>query len=136
LTPAARTVLDASAILAYLLIEPGADVVRLALSGTAVVNSVNWAEVLSKMSDLGGDPQEISSRLARSGILGGALQIFDFNEQLAREVARLRPLTKSAGLSLADRACLALGSSLGAPVLTADRSWQSLRIGVKVRQIR
>ena len=136
MTPAARTVLDASAILAYLLIEPGADVVRLALSGSAVVSSVNWAEVLSKMSDLGGDPREISSRLARTGILGGALHITTFDEQLAREVARLRPLTKSAGLSLADRACLALGSSLGIPVLTADRSWQSLRIGVKVRPIR
>lgn len=134
--PAARTVLDASAILAYLLIEPGADVVRLALSGSAVVSSVNWAEVLSKMSDLGGDPHEISSRLARTGILGGALHVWAFDEHLAREVARLRPLTKSAGLSLADRACLALALTLGVPVVTAHRSWQSLRIGVKVRSIR
>ena len=59
-----------------------------------------------------------------------------FDESQAYPVGILRTLTKSAGLSLGDRACLGLAKKLGVPVLTADRTWLDLSIGVKVRAIR
>lgn len=129
-------VLDASALLAFLLEEPGAERVIEPLARSAVINAVNWTEVLSKMSDLGGDVEDVARHLSSMGIMGRALRIEPFDETLARQAARMRPLTRELGLSLGDRACLALGHSLGLPVLTTDRTWQSLRIGVKVRCIR
>jgi len=132
----AGAVLDASALLTYLLGEPGSERLTEALAASAVISAVNWAEVLSKMSDFGADAGEVSASLSRMGITAAALRIAPFDEQLAGQAARLRPVTRSLGLSLGDRACLALGHSLGLPVLTADRSRQSLRIGVKIRVIR
>ena len=59
-----------------------------------------------------------------------------FDYDLAFQTGLLRPITKRAGLSLGDRACLALGAQLGVPVLTTDRSWESLGLPVEVRVIR
>ncbi len=129
-------VLDASALLAYLRDEPGALVVENALTQGAYISIVNWAEVLSKVADLGEDPEALSQRLENEGILRNSLEILPLTEEDALLIAQLRPLTKSAGLSLGDRSCLALGKRLGLPVLTADRSWTTFDLGVEVRPIR
>jgi PIN domain nuclease of toxin-antitoxin system len=129
-------VLDASALLAYLRDEPGALVVENALTQGAYISIVNWTEVLSKVADLGEDPEALSQRLENEGILRNSLEILPLTEEDALLIAQLRPLTKSAGLSLGDRSCLALGKRLGLPVLTADRSWTTFDLGVEVRPIR
>lgn len=129
-------VLDASALLAYLRDEPGALVVENAVTQGAYISIVNWTEVLSKVADLGEDPEALSQRLENEGILRNSLEILPLTEEDALLIAQLRPLTKSAGLSLGDRSCLALGKRLGLPVLTADRSWTTFDLGVEVRPIR
>jgi PIN domain nuclease of toxin-antitoxin system len=129
-------VLDASALLAYLRDEPGALVVENALTQGAYISIVNWTEVLSKVADLGEDPEALSQRLENEGILRNSLEILPLTEEDALLIAQFRPLTKSAGLSLGDRSCLALGKRLGLPVLTADRSWTTFNLGVEVRPIR
>lgn len=71
------------------------------------------------------------------GIVGGGLKIASFAEEDAVLVARLRPLTRDFRLSLGDRACLALAMRQNVPVLTADRSWQRLKLtGVRISAIR
>ena len=97
---------------------------------------MNWAEVLTKMQDLGQAPEDVSTTLANQGVVDEALTICPFDEGMAQAVARLRPLTRSFGLSLGDRACLALGIRLGVPVLTCDRAWAELAVGVSVQAIR
>ena len=119
-------VLDASAFLAYLLGEPGGEEVRDAIGGGALISAVNWAEVLSKLADAGVEPGEAASRLARGRVLPGAVSVAAFDAAQALEAARLRPLTRSGGLSLGDRACLALGRVAGLEVLTAEASWASV----------
>ena len=133
---APAAVLDASAVLAYLQRETGDRLTLDSLRAGAAISSVNWTEVLSKLFDLGLNAETIADELTRGGVVGASLHILPFDESLARGAARLRPLTRGVGLSLGDRACLALGASLGVPVLTTDRTWQSLRIGVKVQLIR
>jgi PIN domain nuclease of toxin-antitoxin system len=64
------------------------------------------------------------------------LRVIAFDEPQARSAARLRPVTRHAGLSLGDRACLALGDRLGCPVVTADRIWGNLDVGVDIFVIR
>ncbi len=64
------------------------------------------------------------------------LTIVDFNTELAYQAGLLSPLTKGAGLSLGDRACLALAQRLGLPALTADRAWKDLSLGIEVQVIR
>lgn len=70
------------------------------------------------------------------GILDQTLEVVPLLPEDGPVIARLRPLTKVAGLSLGDRACLALGLRLGLPVLTTDREWQGLDLGVEVRAAR
>ena len=91
-----------------------------ALEEGALVSAVNWAEALSKMAERGQAPEDTVRALADAGILGEALVVHPLDESQAVEIARLRPLTREAGLSLADRACLALATTLGSPALTAD----------------
>ena len=122
----ATSVVDASALLAYLQDEPGADRVTEALTNGCAMSSVNWAEVLSKLADAGQDPENVSASMLDQGLLHTALRLQALDESGAREIARLRPLTRSVGLSLGDRACLALGRSMGLPVLTTDRVWKDI----------
>lgn len=129
-------VLDASALLAYLRNEPGADHVRESLPQVAAISAVNWAEVLSKLADYGSDPRHEARQILEFGPLAKVLLVLPLDEPLAREIGHFRPLTRTAGLSLGDRACLALARRLGVPALTADRRWASLKLGVKVRAIR
>lgn len=131
-----KAVLDSSALLAYLRREPGCDAVIEALLAGAAISAVNWAETLSKLADLGRDPHQTAAALEAAGLLGQSLQILDFTDALARETAALRTATRGAGLSIGDRACLALGRTLKLPVLTADRLWRELRTGAQVRLLR
>jgi ribonuclease VapC len=131
-----QPVLDASALLAYLGDEPGADVVADAIAGGATISTVNLGEALSTLAARGSDPADVASGLTDRGLLDGAIAVEPFTTTDAIEVARLRPLTYSAGLSLADRACLALARRLSTPVLTADQAWAGLTLDVDVRPIR
>jgi ribonuclease VapC len=133
-TPAA--VLDASALLAWLREEAGALVAEDALDKVAVISVVNWAEVLTKLADLGRDPDEVRLVLLERGILGNALLLWPLDEDMALQIAKLRVKTRSSGLSLGDRACVALGQHLRLPVLTSDRAWKTLRLGVQIQLIR
>lgn len=128
--------LDASALLCYLNAEDGAEVVEEAMGNGAWIGAVNWAEVLSKTAEEGGDPEALESRLTELGLLGGVLRVAPFTREEALAVGRLRPLTKDKGLSLGDRACLALGLRLESPIYTADRSWEGLDVGADVRLVR
>lgn len=118
--------------------EAGADAVAAAISAGAVISLVNLAEVLSKLADAGEDPDRVRSRLrdADPHSSARALSVESLTEDDCVEVARLRPVTRGLGLSLADRACLALAARLALPVLTADRSWADAEVEVEVRQIR
>lgn len=100
------------------------------------MSAVNWAEVLSKLGELGEDPVSVDQGLRRQGLAGGSIELLDLTAADAVEIARLHTTTRSRGLSLGDRACLALGLRLKLPVITADRSWVGLRPGVTVRAIR
>ncbi len=132
---APAVVLDASALLALLRDEPGADRVAEAIVPGALISSVNWAEVLSRLVDLGGDAQAIgAAALPPAG--DGAVEVVPFDVLQAREVARLRSKTQSLGLSLADRAALGLARLRGLPVLTSDRAWRSLHVSVRIEVIR
>ena len=108
-------VVDSSAVLAYLLDEPGADRVRSALSDGAVISTVNWSEVAQKVRR--GDAWEP----ARALLLSYPLQIVPVAVDDAEAAAALR--TAGSPLSLADRFCLALGARLQLPVLSADHAW-------------
>ena len=127
-----ETVLDASALLAYLNEESGAEAVEESLVSGARVGTVNWAEVLSKVTEKGGDPGLLEDRLERSGVLGQTLLVVPLTREDALTIGKLRPLTKEAGLSLADRACLALAIRLSLPALTTDRVWKDLAKDAKV----
>jgi PIN domain nuclease of toxin-antitoxin system len=113
-------VLDASALLALVHGEEGADVVEATIPG-AQISAVNLAEVVGKLADIGMPEDEIRAALAGLG-----LRVVDFDERLAFAAGLLRPLTRSEGLSLGDRACLAVAAATHRPALTADRSWAEL----------
>jgi ribonuclease VapC len=129
-------VLDASALLAHLRDEPGADVVAEAIAGGAVISTVNLAELFSRVADRGDDPAKLAAELTESGLLDGAITVEPFTAADAIDAGRLRPLTRDAGLSLGDRACLALARRLDAPALTADTDWQGVAHDVELRPIR
>lgn len=123
-------------MLAYLSNEPGAEVVADAIAGGASISTVNLAETLSTAATHGADPAELAAELTTRGVLDGAVIVEPFVAADAIEVARLRPLTRAAGLSLGDRACLALARRLATAVLTADTAWTNLSIDVEILTIR
>ncbi len=129
-------VLDASALLAYLRDEPGAELVAQAIADGAVISTINLAEVFSRSADRGADPAKLADKLTQSGLLDGAITLEQFTTTDAIETARLRALTRDAGLSLGDRACLALARRLDAPALTADTAWQGVAHDVELRPVR
>lgn len=124
------TVLDASALLAFLFDEQGAATVQTSISG-AVMSTVNWSEVAQWLLIRGADPGEAHASLAEAGLRLEALSSPD-----ADEAALLYGRTRAAGLSLGDRCCLALARRLDAPVLTADQAWATVDVGVRVTVIR
>ena len=123
-------VLDASALLAYLQDEPGGERVRAVLP-RAVMSTVSWTEVIGKAREEGVDTQGLREDLATLGLA------FEPFSALQAEIAdQLKERTRRLGLSLGDRACLALGSDRGEPVYTADRAWLRLEADVDVKAIR
>ena len=125
-----ETVLDASAVIAHIKGERGADVVDLLL-GNALISAVNLSEVVAKLANDGVEHQEISAILGRRG-----LTVIPFDDDRAYRAGLLRPLTRAQGLSLGDRACVALAQELGLPAVTADKRWSEVTIDVDIRQIR
>ena len=123
-------VLDSSALMAFLNGDPGADVVQCAMPDS-VMSAVNFSEVVAKLAEDGDHGEDIESVLERLNL---TLESFDPDQ--AFTAGMLRPLTRSAGLSLGDRACIALGLRVGYGVLTADRGWAALDLGIKVRLVR
>ncbi len=121
---------DASALLAVAFAEDGADVAARDLEG-AVMSSVNASEVVAKFIDRGSNAAE-----ARSAFLRFNLQVRPFDQQLAIATGQMRAATRPRGLSLGDRACLALARREGARVVTADRSWKDVDLGVEITVIR
>jgi len=123
-------VLDASAVLAWLHGEPGSAPVEAGMA-SAQISSVNLSEVLTKVVERGG-----SAQAARVDLQAYGLTVHAFTPNDADVAADLRLPTRQAGLSLGDRACLALGKRLGVPVLTADRAWAQLEVGVHIELLR
>ncbi len=121
---------DASSLLAVAFREPGGEIARAALRGS-LISSVNWSEVVQKIRAKGSSTQHLGTLFAGLGVT-----IVPFAVTTAEVTADLYPQVKHLGLSLGDRACLALGLETGREVFTADRDWTTLSLGVKVRAIR
>lgn len=130
------TVLDASALLAWLQGENGADVVDEALMQGAVIHVVNWAEVLTRLASKGLPAAEATRQLSERGILGQLLTVDLGTLVDAEVVADLFGVTRGAGLSLGDRYCLTLAQRLGVPVLTADQQWANVSVDITIQVIR
>ncbi|MBI2322412.1 MAG: type II toxin-antitoxin system VapC family toxin [Chloroflexi bacterium] len=124
-------VLDVSAVLAYLKREPGYEQVRDAIAAGAAISTTNLAEVYARIVASGRPLDAVAARLLALG-----LQPEPFTEEDARTSASLYPQTQPLGLSLGDRACLALGRRLGLPVLTADRAWLDASPDIRVLLLR
>lgn len=124
------TVFDSSALLAVVFRERGAEAAAGALNG-AMISAVNAAEVVSRLVDSGTGAAD-----ARAVLLAFGLTIQPFDAALAIDAGLLRAATRALGLSLGDRACMALARRERARVITADRSWARLDIGVEIALIR
>jgi ribonuclease VapC len=126
-----RIVLDASAILAVIGNEPGAEKLTPALLAGAVVSTVNLAEVQTKLVSRGWTPDQ-----AWEDATSPVREVLAFDEEQARIAGDLVTQTRHLGLSLGDRACLALGIALRVPVYTAEKAWKKLKVSVTVHVIR
>lgn len=124
-------VLDASAILAVINAEPGAEKLTPDLLARAAGSTVNLAEVQTKLVSRGWTPAQ-----AWEDATSPVRQVVPFDEEHARIAGDLVTQTRHLGLSLGDRACLALGIALQAPVYTAEKSWKKLKVGLRIHLIR
>ncbi|MES3090888.1 type II toxin-antitoxin system VapC family toxin [Sphingomonas aerolata] len=125
-----RQVIDASVVLAYLRGEPGGDILVRDI-GPFCLSSVNLAEIMTKVIDLDLSAEDVTSVLKTLPI-----ENFAYGTEDAVRTATLRTATRPLGLSLGDRACLALAARLAVPVLTADTAWAGLDLDIEVRLIR
>lgn len=126
-----RVVLDASAVLAVINAEPGHEKLTPELLAGAVSSAVNLAEVQAKLVSRGWTPDE-----AWEDATSPVYEMVPFDAQQAKISGDLITQTRTLGLSLGDRACLALGIALGAPVFTAEKAWKRLKPGVPIHVIR
>jgi ribonuclease VapC len=126
----AKTVLDASALLAFINREPGAEMVT-AVLGEAAISTVNFSEVVTKLALRNRSPQRILDELTEF-----ELEVVDFNRALAEDAGLLATATRGQGLSLGDRACLALARRKNAVALTADNAWRQVQVGIEIQFIR
>lgn len=124
-----ENVLDASAVLAYLYSETGADKVEPLLENS-IISRINATEVLTKLVHDGLAIDEAKETFDKLN-----LEVAEFNEDQSLKAAELRPLTKHLGLSLGDRCCLALAILKDLPAVTADKNWANLTL-CKVEAIR
>lgn len=123
-------ILDASAMLALLFGEPGIERV-IEVAPDAVISAVNLSEVVAKLHD-----RDVSAENIALNIADFDVAVISFDHELAERAGHLRPLTRHLGLSLGDRACLATAQALGCIVLTADRAWAELDLGIKIEIVR
>jgi len=126
-----RVVLDASAILAVIHGEAGQEKLTPEMLAKAVASTVNLAEVQTKLVSRRWTPAE-----AWEDATSPIRETVPFSDEHAKIAGSLVTLTRHLGLSLGDRACLALGIVLRAPVYTADSSWKNLKAGVRIHVIR
>jgi PIN domain nuclease of toxin-antitoxin system len=125
-----KVILDASALLALINRETGSDVVAEAMPH-AIISAVNLAEVASVLVRIGIPTHEIEV------LLKSLVSVVEnFNEEQAYATAKLKTQENTDGLSLGDRACLALGMLKNIPVLTADKAWDKLKNSGKIKVIR
>ena len=122
--------LDASALLAVVFDEPGSELVA-PVADQSLISAVNLSEAIQKMIDRGWTEEEV-----RQTLYHFRLSVVSFDEDAAHRAGFLRIATRHRGLSLGDRACLALAIVDGARVLTADRAWAGLKLGVEIEVIR
>ena len=125
--------LDTSAILAQLWSEPGADIVNRSMENS-IVSAVNLAEVFTKLIERG--PLEIAETQIAILQVESPIGIVPFDKAQAIICGKLRTKSRSLGLSPGDRACLALAIQENATVLTADRAWSELDVGIEIKIIR
>jgi ribonuclease VapC len=125
-----RVVLDSSALLALIWSEPGSARVSDVLED-ATMSAVNWAEVVSKLQERG-----IDVEAARPLLADFSINVLPFDQEQAYAAGALRLRSKHLGLSIGNRACLALAAHLAAPAYTADKAWAKLDAGVEVRVVR
>lgn len=125
-----KYVLDTSAVLALLNQETGYGKVA-PLLGDSLISAVNLCEVMGKLIDAG-----LSEEETRESIDLLNIEVINFDADLAHLAATLRPTTKKLGLSLGDRSCLALGLARHHTIVTAERLWAKLKIGVNIDLIR
>ncbi len=123
-------ILDASAALAYVFDEEGGERTRAEID-CAAISAANWAEVMEKAI-----AADIDDRSLRRDFEGLGARVVSVDAEQAEHAARMREVTRGLGLSLADRLCFALAAARDAPVLTADRAWAKIDLGVEVRLIR
>lgn len=123
-------VLDSSAMLAALLDEPGGERLE-AADEPLIASTVNMTETRTRLFDLGYAKEEVESSIRLLNV-----REVDFTRAQSIAASALRPATRAAGLSLGDRACLALAEQFGATALTADRQWKTIALPVAVELIR
>jgi PIN domain nuclease of toxin-antitoxin system len=116
--------------------EEGAEPVIEAITDGAAISVANWAKVLSKLAEGGRDPERAASETRKAEGTKRALMIEPMTATDCIAITRMRPTTKAQGLSLADRACLALATRLGVPALTADGEWAKADVDAEVQLIR
>ncbi|MCO5192856.1 MAG: type II toxin-antitoxin system VapC family toxin [Anaerolineae bacterium] len=122
--------LDASALLAFLFRESGHEIVAQHI-GDSVLSTVNLSEVLARFVRDGHSAEAVLHKIQRTSI-----KIVPFSPQQALLAANITPATRPWGLSMADRACLALAMERQIPALSADRTWQDAQLTVDVILIR
>jgi PIN domain nuclease of toxin-antitoxin system len=126
----AEAVLDASALIAFLRREPGADRVAAVLTRSCI-STVNLAEAYGKMVEYGKRLEEVAYQVERLRI-----PVVPFTTEHAHIAASLWKATRGVGLSLGDRACLALALQTRLPAFTTERSWLDFDVGAQITKIR
>lgn len=126
-----RIVIDSSVLLAVIHQERGSEKITPEFLTRAVISTVNLAEVQSKLVSSGWP-----SSVAWADATGSVREVIPFTAEHAQAAGSMVAQTRTLGLSLGDRACLALGLTLRAPVYTADRSWKALKLGIRIHSIR
>ncbi|MGA7686174.1 MAG: type II toxin-antitoxin system VapC family toxin [Terriglobales bacterium] len=126
-----KIVLDASAMLAVLWSEPGSEKLPVEMLRNAAGSAVNAAEVHTKLVSRGEEADD-----AWEDASSAVGEVVPFTAEQAKIAGSLVAQTRALGLSLGDRACLALGIELKAPIYTADKAWKKLNVGVRIHVIR
>ena len=126
----AEIVLDASALIAFLRREPGAEKVSAVLTRSCI-SAVNLAETFGKMVEYGKRVEDMAYQIERLRI-----PVIPFDGEHAKLAASFWKQTRSVGMSLGDRACLALALHTGLPAYTTEEDWRKCDTGVQVVKIR